>query len=76
MCVMRVMRRRHEPRGDAGHDTSEAAQAAPKLIENDDKSNDYFLRIIIFFGIRRSLLKKVLQVSHPREGRNLFARSA
>lgn len=68
MCVMRVMRRRHEPRGDAGHDTSEAAQAAPKLIWNDDKSNDYFLRIIIFFGIWGSLLKKYYKCHTLRRG--------
>ena len=68
MCVMRVMRRRHEPRGDAGHDTSEAAQAAPKLIWNDDKSTDYFLRIIIFFGIWGSLLKKYYKCHTLRRG--------
>lgn len=68
MCVMRVMRRRHEPRGDAGHDTSEAAQAAPILTWNDDKSTDYFLRIIIFFGIWGSLLKTYYKCQTLRRG--------
>ena len=75
MCVMRVMRRRHEPRGDAGHDTPEAAQAAPKLIWNDDKSNDYFFENNNILWDLGKPSKKVLQVSHPKGGRNLLARS-